>query len=104
MTTNAKALSPSAAKTGPTHGGGIRGADLPRRSVQFEGVFGRMFRTLPAADFADEDLVKLAKEGMTAEAEAEKNPDGTFKKNAAGFVIPTPTPEGQIDDEENFGL
>src|SRR5471032_2400858 len=37
------------------HGGGVRGSDLARRSSQFEGRFGRMFRTLPAAEFSDED-------------------------------------------------
>lgn len=30
------------------HGGGVRGSDLSRRSSQFEGRFGRMFRSLPA--------------------------------------------------------
>ncbi|GAA3759515.1 peroxidase family protein [Terriglobus aquaticus] len=35
--------------------GGVRGADLSRGSLLFDGPFGRMFRTLPAADFgADE--------------------------------------------------
>ena len=30
----------------PTHGGAVRGSDLSRRSSQFEGRFGRMFRSL----------------------------------------------------------
>lgn len=30
------------------HGGGVRGAELSRRSSQFEGRFGRMFRSLPS--------------------------------------------------------
>jgi hypothetical protein len=64
-----------------THGG-VRGADLPRGSLLFEGRFGRIFRTLPAAQFSDEDLKKLAK-AMTAEPE------------------PTPTPETEDDAEEN---
>ena len=52
------------------HGGGLRGAILPRRSAQFEGRFGRMFRTLQPAEFALGDLEKLAAEGaMSAEPE-----------------------------------
>ena len=42
------------------HGGGVRGATLPRRSSQFEGAFGRMFRTLPPADFDVGALERLA--------------------------------------------
>lgn len=30
------------------HGGGVRGAELSRRSSQFEGRFVRMFRSLPS--------------------------------------------------------
>ena len=45
------------------HGGGVRGATLPRRSSQFEGAFGRMFRTLPPADFSSSALEALAGNG-----------------------------------------
>ena len=64
--------------------GEIRGADLSRRSSQFEGRFGRMFRTLPPAHFDETMLIDLAR-AMTADAD-------------------TPTPEDQIDDEENSGI
>lgn len=84
------------------HGGGVRGADLSRRSVQFEGRFGRMFRTLPPADFDDEDLRflaagrkeagKLVVAGMTADAERNKDEERIA------------TPEELVDDEENFGI
>src|SRR5438477_1298620 len=37
------------------HGAGIRGLDLSRNSPLFEGPFGRIFRTLPPADFGDDD-------------------------------------------------
>ena len=38
-----------AKKTGAGgHGGGVRGAELSRRSSQFEGRFVRMFRSLPS--------------------------------------------------------
>ncbi len=69
----------------PGHHGSVRGADLSRRSSQFEGRFGRMFRTLPAADF-NEDILKALEEAMTAEAEEQ------------------PTPETERDDEENSGI
>lgn len=46
------------------HGGGVRGATLPRRSSQFEGAFGRMFRTLPAAEHKVKALEALAGDGV----------------------------------------
>ncbi len=36
--------------------GGVRGANLSRGSLLFGGPFGRIFRTLPAADFGDTDV------------------------------------------------
>jgi len=67
------------------HHGEVRGLSLSRRSSQFEGRFGRMFRTLPAAQFDEQVLKKLA-EAMSAEFEA------------------TQTPETEEDDEENPGI
>ncbi len=67
------------------HHGAVRGADLSRRSSQFEGRFGRMFRTLPAADFDPKDLAALGRQ-MVAEPED------------------APTPETEADDEENTGI
>jgi len=67
------------------HHGEVRGLSLSRRSSQFEGRFGRMFRTLPAAQFDEQMLKKLA-EAMSAEAEDQ------------------PTPETEVDDEENTGI
>lgn len=43
--------------------GGVRGDDLDRRSSQFEGLFGRLFRTLPAAVWDEDALAKLAGDG-----------------------------------------
>lgn len=63
--------------------GDVRGLGLVRRSSQFEGRFGRIFRTLPAATFDQDMLTDLAR-AMTAAADV-------------------PTPEDQIDDEENVG-
>ena len=71
-------------KTTPSmhHGALERGLQALSKSPQFEGRFGRMFRTLPAAEFEDTDLAKLAN-AMIAEVEAEV------------------TSENEIDDEEN---
>ncbi len=57
------------------HGGGVRGAVLPRRSPQFEGRFGRMFRALPPAVFEMRDLEALAAAGALT-AEPETSDDG----------------------------
>jgi hypothetical protein len=66
------------------HGVGVRGIDAPR-SEQFEGRFGRMFRTLPPADHNSDDLVKLA-QAMVAVREEEE------------------TSEDELDSEENRGI
>lgn len=66
------------------HGSGVRGADLPHRSDQFEGRFGRLFRTLPPAHFDEPSLLALG-DKMTAAADP-------------------PTPETESDDEENSGI
>lgn len=66
------------------HGTGVRGLDLSRQSLQFEGRFGRLFRTLPGAVHDEADLMALGK-AMTA------GPDPL-------------TPETQADDEENRGI
>src|SRR4051812_6296929 len=42
------------------HGIGVRGANLSRSSLLFEGPFGRMFRALPPADFGSDDAASLA--------------------------------------------
>lgn len=83
--------------------GSLRGADSPSSSSQFEGLFGRMFRTLPAASFKDKDLADLA-DAMTAEPEVVEDPPGTKKKDPLGHLIPKATKESQLDDEENLGI
>jgi hypothetical protein len=67
------------------HGPRLRGIDFHPGSTSFEGRFGRMFRTLPPAEFDVDDLKKLAR-AMVAERERE------------------PTPETESDDEENQGI
>jgi hypothetical protein len=69
------------------HGTGVRGASLSRLSPQFEGRFGRMFRTLPAAVHDEDDLIALAA-AMTAPFEA----------------TPTAEDDPNGDDEENPGI
>lgn len=83
--------------------GSIRGADSPNSSSQFEGLFGRMFRTLPAADFFEPDLVALAR-AMTAEPEVVTDARGKPQRDRHDHLIPKATPESERDDEENFGI
>ena len=71
--------------SGVGHGMVLRGLTTTSNSRRFEGRFGRMFRTLPPATFAKDDLLTLAT-AMTAPAE-----NGVTLENA-------------IDDEENFGI
>ena len=52
------------------HGVGTRGLDVPRGSEQYEGRFGRLFRSLPAADHDPADLRELAKK-MVADRDLE---------------------------------
>ncbi len=88
----------SAKKRQPAaHGGGVRGDNSVARSSQFEGRFGRMFRSLPSAEWPREALLKLG-EAMTSEPEQ------------TGTKPPQPTaafedPKKRIqDDEENAGI
>lgn len=83
--------------------GSLRGADSPNSSSQFEGLFGRIFRTLPPATFAEKDLMDLAR-AMTADPEVVQDSDGKDKRDENGHLIPKATPETKLDDEENVGI
>jgi len=84
--------------------GAVRGSDFDRRSSQFEGRFGRIFRSLPAATWSEAALHKLAGDGlkegrMSSEPERdETNPD----------LPSAPSEDNQAsrlhDDEENSGI
>lgn len=74
--------------------GVVRGADAPKRSSQFEGRFGRMFRSLPPAEFSAEDLSELAGEDVLL-SKPEVDP---------GSGLPTATPESKFDIEENLDI
>jgi len=65
------------------HGDRPRGADFFPKSPSFEGRFGRMFRTLPAAQFQEGDLKALA---------------------AAMVAEPEPIENDEVDPEENRGI
>jgi Animal haem peroxidase len=95
--------------------GALRGSGIPRTSSNFQGKFGRMFRSLPPAVFDDDDLVMLAGSGvldnpgvgpavrMNSDPEVERV-NGVPKKDAKGKFIPAPAPESTVDGEENFGI
>ncbi len=96
-------------KGGSSHGG-VRGADFDRRSSQFEGRFGRIFRSLPAATWSEAALRKLAGDGNQANcmsAEPEKD-DSTPPLP----IAPREDVDGEghprtsrlHDDEENSGI
>jgi hypothetical protein len=67
------------------HGAPPRGLLNHPSSPSFEGVFGRIFRTLPKAHFSDKALADLGA-AMVADAEDKQ------------------TPETEVDDEENQGI
>jgi len=83
--------------------GSMRGADSPNSSSQFEGLFGRMFRTLPAATFPEEALLDLAR-AMTADPEVVTDDHDNPIRDKDGHLIPKATPETELDDEENLGI
>src|SRR5882762_6611828 len=86
-------------KTRPpkAHGGGVRGDNSTSRSSTREGRFGRMFRSLPAADFDKEALTILAGE-MTAAPETDPK-----DKSLPAASLEDPKKRIQ-DDEENTGI
>lgn len=67
------------------HGAAARGLYTNPQSSSYEGMFGRMFRTIPSANHSDADLAALA-HAMVAPPEVEQ------------------TPENEVDDEENQGI
>jgi hypothetical protein len=72
--------------------------------------YTRLFPALPSAQFASEDLKRLAMGdgaeliGMSAEPEVLKQKDGKPLRDAQGHLVITATPENEADDEENFGM
>jgi Animal haem peroxidase len=99
-------------KTSPSHGG-VRGADFNRRSSQFEGRFGRIFRSLPAATWSENALRKLAGDGQadnSMSAEPERDPTKPQLPTAPREDVKVegtnerPRTSRLHDDEENSGI
>ena len=95
-------MASSSSRNSSSHGG-IRGADFNRQSSQFEGRFGRIFRSLPPAVWPESALIKLAGDGLQDNCmSAPPERDETNPK------LPTaPSEDGQSSrlhyDEENSG-
>ncbi|MFM2350395.1 MAG: hypothetical protein RIR04_1361 [Pseudomonadota bacterium] len=74
------------------------------------GGYRSLFPDLPAAQFAEADLLRLANgdgpdlPGMSAAAEMLTDANDQPLRNEKGEVILSATPETQADDEENYGL
>jgi Animal haem peroxidase len=97
-------------KTTPSHGG-VRGADFDRRSSQFEGRFGRIFRNLPPATWSQTALRDLAgngrqeKDRMSAEPETnESTPPLPIAPREDVDDEGKPRTSRLHDDEENSGI
>ncbi len=73
--------------------GFVRGLDAVSESSVKEGLFGRMFRNLDAAEFPEDALYKLGETMISGEFQ-KKFDDGEKADNALG----------DADDEENIGL
>jgi hypothetical protein len=88
----------SAKKRQPAaHGGGVRGDNSVPRSSLFEGRFGRMFRTLPSAEWPKQALLDLG-QAMTSDPE---HLDTDPNVPTAAFEDPAKRIQ---DDEENAGI
>lgn len=94
----------------PSSHGGVRGAIFDRRSSQFEGLFGRLFRSLPAATWPDEALRELAGDGhqenrMSAEPETDAStPPLPIAPGEDVDDTGKPRSSRLHDDEENSGI
>ncbi|MGV3601381.1 MAG: peroxidase family protein [Dyadobacter fermentans] len=90
--------------------GGVRGDDLDRRSSQFEGLFGRLFRTLPAAVWEEDTLAKLAGDGrscvgMSAKPEVDDTNPRLPSAPREGFDANGSARATRLhDDEENSAI
>ena len=94
-------------KTSPSHGG-VRGADFDRRSSQFEGKFGRIFRNLPPATWPQAALRDLAGDGQKDNRmSADPEQDGKHLPIAPREDLDDngkPRASRLHDDEENSGI
>src|SRR6267143_1101258 len=70
--------------TRPRHGA-VRGSDVSRRSRTFEGRFGRLFRSLPVAEFRRDYLMALGAK-MISEEKAKAPPNSEESDIPAGYT------------------
>ena len=74
------------------------------------GTYRSLFPNLPAAQFDEQDLIRLANgagaglPGMSAPPEVIKDDNQQPLLNDQGEVIISATPETALDDEENYGI
>lgn len=74
------------------------------------GGFRSLFPSLPAAQFAEADLIRLANgagaslPGMSSSPEMLTDDNDQPLRNERGEVTLTATQENELDDEENFGI
>ncbi|MCG3145342.1 MAG: hypothetical protein HONDAALG_02932 [Gammaproteobacteria bacterium] len=102
MANNLSSSSPAPAQektSRPLHHGVMRGLDSTAGSPMFEGRFGRMFRSLPAAKFFTEDLDALATE-MTAAPEDEVTPETEADAEESSVISAGFTYLGQFIDHD----
>jgi hypothetical protein len=83
----------------PLHHGVMRGLDSTVQSPMFEGRFGRMFRTLPAAKFYPDDLDALAEE-MTSSPEDDVTPETEVDAEESTVISAGFTYLGQFIDHD----
>lgn len=93
------AAASSATTPRPHFHGVLRGLDSTLESPMFEGRFGRMFRTLPAAKFFFEDLDALAAE-MVAAPEEEPTPETEMDAEESSVISAGFTYLGQFIDHD----
>jgi hypothetical protein len=81
--------------------GGVRGANLSRSSLLFDGPFGRIFRALPPADFGADDQATLENLKKLAQAMTAKPDDAKDGPDAEESGIPAAyTYFGQFIDHD----
>jgi hypothetical protein len=96
---SSEAPAPAQETARPLHHGVMRGLDSTLESPMFEGRFGRMFRSLPAAKFFPEDLDALAEE-MTAVPEDEVTPETEEDAEESSVISAGMTYLGQFIDHD----
>lgn len=83
------------------HGASVRGANLQRNSLSFEGAFGRMFRALPPADFGQTDAASMrALDKLATMMLADSDPPKDAPDDEEGGIPSAYTYLGQFIDHD----